>query len=57
VPPQAATVRIQPREGTETTVPADEIGCFSIRPIPAGPFRLHCKTAANTDALTGWITL
>jgi hypothetical protein len=57
VPPQPATVRVQPRDGTETSVSADEIGRFSIRPIPAGPFRLQCKTAADADALTGWITL
>jgi hypothetical protein len=57
VPPQPGAVRIQPKEGTETTVPADEIGCFSIRPIPTGTFRLHCRTATNADALTGWIAL
>ena len=57
VPAQPGVVRIQPRDGTETTVPADEIGCFAIRPIPSGPFRLYCQTAGGTDALTGWITL
>jgi hypothetical protein len=57
IPPQPGTVTIQPRDGAETTVSADEIGCFSIRPIPAGPFRLHCRTTADADALTGWITL
>jgi hypothetical protein len=57
VPPQPATIRVQPRDGTETTVSADDIGRFSIRPIPAGPFRLHCNAAADADALTGWITL
>jgi len=57
VPPQPATITVQPREATETTVSADEIGRFSIRPIPAGQFRLHCRTAINADALTGWFTL
>jgi hypothetical protein len=57
IPAQPGTIKIQPRDGAETTVSADEIGCFSIRPIPAGPFRLHCRTAADVDALTGWITL
>lgn len=57
VPAQRGTVRIQPRDGTETTVPADEIGCFAIRPIPSGPFRLHCQTAAGTGVLTGWVAL
>lgn len=57
IPAQRGTVRIQPRDGPETTVSADEIGCFSVRPIPSGPFRLHCQTAAGVGALTGWVTL
>jgi hypothetical protein len=57
IPAQRGTVRVQPADGTETTVAADEIGCFAIRPIPAGPFRLHCQTASGTATLTGWITL
>jgi hypothetical protein len=57
VPAQRGTVRIQPRDGMETTVPADEIGCFAIHPIPSGPFRLHCQTAAGTGVLTGWVVL
>ena len=57
VPAQAATIKIQRRDSPETEVTADEIGCFSIRPIPSGPFRLHCRTAAGVDAFTGWIPL
>lgn len=57
VPAQAGTIRVQRRDGAETMVPADAIGRFTIRPIPGGAFRLHCKTAADADALTGWITL
>jgi hypothetical protein len=57
IPTQAATIRVQPRAGAEVSVPADAIGCFSIRPVPSGEFRLHCKTAHGVDALTGWITL
>jgi hypothetical protein len=57
IPAQRGTVGIQPRDGAETTVSADEIGCFSICPIPSGPFRLHCQTAAGTGALTGWVAL
>jgi hypothetical protein len=57
IPAQAGVIKIQPRGGAETEFPADEIGCFSIRPIPPDPFRLHCRTAAGIDALTGWITL
>jgi len=57
VPPQAATIKVQPRTGAETATVADEIGCFSIEPIPSGPFRLRCRTAAGIDVLTRWITL
>ena len=57
VPAQPGTIKVQLRDGAETTVPADEIGRFTIRPMPTGTFRLHCRTSADADALTGWITL
>jgi hypothetical protein len=57
VPIQAGTVTVQPQDGPEATVAADEIGCFLIQPIPAGSFRLRVRTAAGVDALTGWITI
>lgn len=57
VPPQAATVRVQPQDGQETVITADQIGCFVIQPVPRGPFRLRCQTEASVDVLTGWITL
>ncbi len=57
VPAQQGTIKVQLRDGAETTVPADGIGRFTIRPMPAGTFRLHCRTSADADALTGWITL
>jgi len=57
IPAQPATIRIQPRGDAETALTTDEIGCFSIEPIPSGQFRMHCHTAAGVEALTGWITL
>jgi len=57
IPAQSAMVTVQPRSGAETVVPSDEIGLFSIRPIPPGPFRLYCRTDAGLDVMTGWITL
>ena len=57
VPAQPGTIKVQLRDGAETTVPADGIGRFTIRPMPAGTFRLHCRTEADADALTNWITL
>jgi len=57
VPAQPGTIKVLLRDGAESTVTADGIGRFIIRPIPTGTFRLHCKTSADADALTGWITL
>jgi hypothetical protein len=57
IPAQAGVITVQPRDGAEAELPADEIGCFSIRPVPVGPFRLRCRAVAGTDAQTGWITL
>jgi hypothetical protein len=57
IPAQTGVIKIRSRDGAERALPADEIGCFSIQPVPPGPFRLHCRTAAGIDALTGWITL
>ena len=57
IPLRSGTLEILTRAGTTTTTPVDEIGCFAIDPIPDGPFRLHCRTVDDTDALTGWITL
>jgi hypothetical protein len=57
VPAQPATITVQSQSDSPTSVTADEIGCFSIQPIPSGPFRLECRTAAGLDVLTGWTTL
>ena len=57
VPAQAATITVQSQSDAETSVSADEIGCFSIQPTPSGPFRLQCRTATGLEVLTGWTTL
>jgi hypothetical protein len=59
VPAQLATieVQVQAQDGPASVISTDEIGCFSIDSIPAGPFRLRCQVAAGADILTGWITL
>lgn len=57
IPAKPAMLTVQPSAGTETLLPADEIGCFAIHPIPPVPFRLHCRTENGVDVLTGWITL
>jgi hypothetical protein len=57
VPAQAGTIEVRGREDATVTIPADEVGCFLIRPVPAGPFRLRCRTADGSDILTGSIML
>ena len=56
IPPQAGTLETHTRAGV-TTSQIDEIGCFTVDPIPDSPFRLRCRLADGTDVLTGWITL
>ncbi len=57
MPPGEGTIEAQTREGVTTAATVDEIGCFSIEPMPPGPFRLRCRTTRGTDVMTGWITL
>jgi hypothetical protein len=58
VPAQPATLIVQPgAAGTQTEVRADEIGCFTIQPIPAGAFRLQCRTDAGVEVMTGLFTI
>jgi hypothetical protein len=57
LPARAGQLEIHTRAGEITTTEVDEIGCFSVNPIPDSPFRLRCHTADGTDVLTGWITI
>jgi hypothetical protein len=57
IPPQPATIQVRTQAGAAATVPADDLGCFTISQPPATPFRLHCQASDGTNALTGWITL
>jgi hypothetical protein len=56
IPPRAGTLEVHTKAGV-TSWPVDEIGCFTVDPIPASPFRLRCRMEDGTDVLTGWITL
>jgi hypothetical protein len=56
VPGQAAMIEIQTQEQVES-ISSDEIGSFSVQPVPRGPFRLRCRAEGGVDVLTGWITL
>jgi hypothetical protein len=57
LPPRSGELEIQTRTGEISTTHVDEIGCFSVDPIPDSPFRLRCRAADGTDVLTGWITI
>jgi hypothetical protein len=57
VPPQPGTVKVGTTAAVVATVPVDEVGCFAIRPVPAGPFRLQCTTAAGEQVVTSWISV
>ncbi|HEX5496683.1 MAG TPA: hypothetical protein VFX70_19150 [Mycobacteriales bacterium] len=57
VPPQSGEVELHVARGLVSTTPIDDVGYFLIRPIPAAPFRLHCRTDSGPSALTNWITL
>lgn len=57
VPPGPGEVEVVVQRGQGTTVPVDEVGCFVVRPIPSGPFRLRCRTADHPSVATDWTTL
>jgi hypothetical protein len=57
VPAQTATIEVQANAEAESQFDTDEIGCFTIDPIPRGPFRLRCRAAGGINVLTSLITL
>lgn len=52
-----AAIEVQDRAGGQAQLASDAIGCFTIRPVPRGPFRLRCRAVGSVDVLTGWVTL
>jgi hypothetical protein len=57
VPPQPGELEARLADGQVTTAPIDELGCFVVRPIPSGSFRLQCRTAGGSAVLTDWLSL
>ena len=57
VPPGPGEVRIQVADGPTHTVPADEVGYFTLRPAPSGSVRLQVRTDTGRPLLTGWFVL
>lgn len=56
-PAREGTIEAQTSAGAIMVVAVDEIGCFSVDPKPASPFRLRCRAADGADVVTGWIML
>jgi hypothetical protein len=57
VPGEPVTVEVQVRNGTASRFAADELGCFTVHPVPRVPFRLRCRVGTRIDVLTSWISL
>lgn len=57
VPPCATRVEVQPREGRSATITSDDLGVFTIVPVPDGPFRLRYHTPTGVSVVTGWIAI
>ena len=57
LPAREGELEIHTRTGEISTTDVDEIGCFSVDPIPESPFRLRCHMPDGTNVLTGWITI
>lgn len=57
IPARQGTIEVRTRAGVSTTTALDELGCFTVRPIPDVPFRLYWPSSDGPDVVTGWITL
>jgi hypothetical protein len=57
IPARPGTIEVQTTAGVITTIPVDELGYFTVRRAPDGPFRLHWHASDSPDIVTGWITL
>jgi hypothetical protein len=56
-PQEPAVVEVQVQDGTTGRFAADELGCFTVQPVPRVPFRLRCRIGTRVDVLTSWISL
>lgn len=57
VPLQAGEVEVITQAGRTQRERVDDTGCFTIRPIPNGSFRIHCRTASGAFISTKWLNL
>ena len=54
VPAEPGELLVTLRDGSSRTVPVDDLGCFTVDPIPQLPFRL--RLGGPSPVATGWIT-
>lgn len=57
VPPQAATVEVLTPDSARIEVPVDDVGWFTVRPVPTSRFRLTCRLTSGASVVTDWISL
>jgi hypothetical protein len=57
VPARAGTVELRHIDGTATNIPVNDVGYFTVSPLPSGRFRLYCVPTDGEPVLTDWITL
>jgi len=57
VPAQPGEVELRASMGTVLRAEVDDDGYFSAAPLPAGTFRVYCRTARGEAVRTDWIRL
>ena len=55
VPAGARSIGVQARDGDVFAVPVDEVGRFSVRPVPSGPVRLQVEHSGRLVQTT-WVS-
>jgi hypothetical protein len=56
VPAQRGELEVSVRDGSTQTAAVDDVGWFSVRPRPAGTFRLTFRAPGKQAVVTEWIS-
>jgi hypothetical protein len=57
VPPARCEIEVERAGDGPARTESDELGYFTLAPVPRGQFRLRCRTGTGTDVVTSWITI
>lgn len=57
IPPRSGEVELESATGVRRRAAVSDLGAFTLRPIPPGSFRLHCRTDEDHLATTPWISM